>query len=215
MRGSTASYSDEYSKEAWRAYLKVLFDEVDLSSSRYEHLIESVALYCSDYYPEGIREEELALLLARSCCAVGEHYAAERIFQLIEFYRQHASKWIDAVDLSDSFSELLPLLSSKVVHPSAWAGSGDRKKMWVIDFNRLGISPSEFHEIMIFRSIYLLMRQISPYWDGTSGEGILALKGVEKTGLKEDELSSYLEQVFQKEKKLRNWNHSPTLLILL
>jgi hypothetical protein len=97
--------------------------------------------------------------------------------------------------------------------------------MWTLDFGRLHLSEAERHEMMLYRSIRVILEKMFVFWDATTGEGILGLKdlstlNVEAGGRKQptltatDDLLEYISDLFGQQQMPRNWSTVPSLLNL-
>ena len=79
--------------------------------------------------------------------------------------------------------------------------------------------------MMVFRSVRVLVEHMFMFWDATSGEGILGLKGLAVQNLGDrkrrgttardtDDLIIYITDLFRKQQEIRNWQAVPALLQL-
>jgi hypothetical protein len=97
--------------------------------------------------------------------------------------------------------------------------------MWTLDFGRLMLTDEERHEIMLYRSVRMLVEAMLVFWDATGGEGVLGLKNLSAltvSGRRErgqgnaasGELSDYIGSLLRRHRSLRNWKACPSLLNL-
>jgi hypothetical protein len=210
---------------AWSSHLQTLLDDLDIPRGTLaNHLIESVAMYCRKHHPQGLQSADLKLLIARAFCAVGDRAAADEVLQSMESHRRHSSRWLEILTELHGFPELLPFFSAGIIRPADWAGA-QMDRMWILDFDRLTLSDSEKHEMMLYRSIRAILDKIYIFWDVTGGEGILGLKNlsalnVEGKGEKGDSMTSskglleYIADLFAQQKDVRKWFAIPSLLNL-
>ncbi len=122
------------------------------------------------------------------------------------------------------FPQLLPYFSLGIIRPADWAGA-QLDRMWTLDFDRLVLTDAERHEMMLYRTLRMLIEQVVVFWDATDGEGILGLKGL--AGLKVEtgspkkqtlttpnDLLKYVADLFKKQAMKRSWKTVPSLLNL-
>ena len=113
--------------------------------------------------------------------------------------------------------------SRGVVLPGNWSGLQE-ECMWVLDFNRLVIAEEELHEMMVYQSIQVLLKQIIILWGSSSGKGVLAIRGLScwsitkllDTSNKEwsNNFLKYIEDVLDKEVKVYGWMDRPNIILL-
>lgn len=189
-----------------------------------DNISASVATYCREFHPAGLQTADLRLLIARAFCAVGDHEAAARILGSMEPQRRHVLRWLEILSELHHFPQLLPYFSLGVIRPADWAGAR-LDRMWVLDFTRLSLSDSERHEMMLYRSIRVIMDKLYVFWDATKGEGILGLKGLglfnvegavrQDTAITTaDNLVQYISDLLNRQVEMRGWTGVPSLLNL-
>ena len=210
-------------QNAWSSHLQALLDDLDIPRGPLaNHLIESVAMVCRKHHPQGLQSADLKLLIARAFCAVGDRAVADDVLQSMESHRRHSSRWLEILTELGGFPELLPYFSLGIIRPADWAGA-QQDRMWILDFDRLTLSASEKHEMMLYRSIRAILDKMYVFWDATDGEGILGLKNLSALnveGKTADSLTSskglleYIADLFAQQKDVRQWFAIPSLLNL-
>ena len=64
---------------AWTEHVCDIFQSLDIPSGLLtENVSESVAVYCRRFHPNGLRHEDLVLLIARALCSINERALAEQ-----------------------------------------------------------------------------------------------------------------------------------------
>ena len=163
-------------QDAWSEHLRDVLDELEIPFGTVaDNLTASVAMYCRTYHPQGVQSSDLKLLLARAFCSVGDRIAAERVLESMQPHRRHVSRWLEILSELHHFPDLLPYFSLGIIRPADWAGA-QLDRMWTLDFGRLHLSEAELHEMMLYRSIRVILEKIFIFWDAADGEGILGLK---------------------------------------
>ena len=86
------------------------------------------------------------------------------------------------------------------------------------------INESEFHEIMIYRSLHTLLNLMIPMWKITHGKGAIGLRGLQINLLKKlfpskkfshaDDLVVFTNDIVQQKKEEYNWKYSPEIIII-
>lgn len=212
-------------QEAWSAHLQEVFLSLDIPSGTLaDHLVASIAMYCRTFHPHGLQSTDLKLLIARAFCAVGERKAAGQVLESMEPHRRHVSRWLEVLSELHHFPALLPYFSLSIIRPADWAGA-QLDRMWTLDFDRLVLSDSERHEMMLYRSIRAMVESMFVFWDTTAGEGVLGLKGLSSLNVEgissgrqtltaTDDLLEYIADLFLQQKETRGWRSVPSLLNL-
>jgi hypothetical protein len=211
-------------RDAWAEHLRDVFQTLEIPPGMLaDNLVASIAMYCRKFHPQGLHSSELKLLIARAFCAVGDRAAAGRVLGSMAPHRRHVSRWLEILSELHHFPELLPYFSLGIIRPADWAGAR-LDRMWTIDFGRLDLADAERHEMMLYRSIRVLVEKIFVFWDATGGEGILGLKdlsalnvgGKEKkeTVTAPDDLLEYIADLFSRQTGRRKWHATPSLLSL-
>ena len=72
--------------------------------------------------------------------------------------------------------------------------------MWILDLSRLMVSEEELHEIMVYRSMQLLLKQLVVLWDADRGRGVLGIRGIKSEGMQR-----LLES--RRVRELARWRH--------
>lgn len=215
----------ETSKDVWSEHLRDMFETLAIHPGTVaDNIAASVAAYCRMFHPQGLHAADLKLLIARAFCTVGDPVEAGRVLESVEPHRHHVERWLEILTELHHFPELLPYFSNGIIRPADWAGASvDR--MWILDFGRLVLSDEERHEMMLYRSLQLIIDKMSVFWDATRGAGILGLKsllslsvdegGSGKTRLTEqNNLMEYIKDLLARQTTLRDWQATPSLLNL-
>ena len=215
----------ESQPDAWTEHLREIFQTLGISEGPVsDNLMASVAMYCRKFHPQGVQSSDLKLLLARAFCSVGDQAAAGHILESMDPHRRHVARWQEILSELHHFPELLPYFSLGIIRPADWAGA-QLDRMWTLDFGRLHLSDAERHEMMLYRSIRVILEKIVVFWDAVDGEGILGLKdlaalSMEDGGRKKQTLTSptglleYMADLFRQQQAARNWSSAPSLLNL-
>lgn len=212
-------------QEVWAAHVQEVFQQLGIPSGTLaDNLVASISLYCQKFHPRGVQSCDLNLLIARAFCAVGDRAAASHVLESMEPHRHHVSRWLEILSELHHFPQLLPYFSLGIIRPAGWAGA-QLDRMWTLDFGRLTLSDAEKHEMMLYRTIRALLEKMFVFWDATSGEGILGLKGLAMLNVAEggakkqtltaaDDLLDYMADLFRQQSAVRSWKTVPSLLNL-
>ncbi len=215
----------ELRQDAWSEHLQDVLQTLDIPSGTVaDNLVASVAMYCRKFHPQGVQSSDLKLLLARAFCAVGDYAAAEHVLESMLPHRRHVLRWLEILSELHHFPELLPYFSFGIIRPADWAGAR-LDRMWTLDFGRLYLSEAERHEMMLYRSIRVILEKIFIFWDAVDGEGILGLKDLsslnvdtdrreKQTLTAADDLLEYMADLFRQQQVPRGWSTVPSLLNL-
>lgn len=213
-------------QSVWSAHLQKLLRGLGIPLGTVEkNLSESLALYCRTYHPHGVRTSDMALLVARCFCAVGNQASAEKVLRSMKPHKQYPQRWLEILSELHQFPELLPFFSAGVIRPADWAGA-ELDRMWTLDFALLQPSEKEQHEMMLYRMVRAMIDKMLPFWDATAGEGVLGLKNLsalhlvatskkgEKSLTSSARLLEYVADVLKQAAAQRNWNATPAVLNL-
>lgn len=214
--------ASDASGDAWAEHLQDVLRSLRIPSGTLaDNVAASVAMYCRRHHPQGLHAAELRLLVARAFCAVGEEDLACRVLESMDAQRRHVSRWLEVLGELHHFPDLLPYFSRGIIRPADWAGAR-HDRMWTLDFDRLSLNESERHEMMLHRSVRLILEKMFLFWDATEGEGVLGLRGLpsltgEETAVRAEspnDLLHYIEDLFAQQKERRGWSSTPVLLNL-
>lgn len=211
-------------RDVWRDHLREILQALGIPPGTLaDNLAASVSVYCRTFHSQGMQTSDLKLLIVRAFCAVGDRTAAGRVLESMEPHRRHASRWLEILSELHHFPELLPYFSRGIIRPAEWAGA-QLDRMWTLDFGRLTLADSERHEMMLYRSIRVLIEKTFIFWDATDGEGILGLKALsslnvgscekKQTLTAADDLLEYIADLLKQHQLERKWGAVPTLLNL-
>ena len=182
-------------QDAWRSHLQDVLRSLDIPPGPItDNVSASMAVYCRQFHPQGVQRSDLMLLVARAFCAVGDRAVANRVLSSMQPHGHHITRWLEILSELHHFPELLPYFSMGIIRPADWAGA-QLDRMWTLDFSRLALSDAERHEMMLYRSIRAIIESMYVFWDATSGEGMLGLKGlgtlnVERAGRSRETLTT-------------------------
>jgi hypothetical protein len=204
-------------RQYWSGHVRERIHALDLDDRASASAIsESLAVVCEQqtYMPE----HTLSLLIARSFCAMGDAEAASRILCDDQCYCEHAGTWVNALSAEYPFPELYPLFSSRVLHPLHLKTVGD-SATWVLDLQKLQITPADRHELILSQTLRVLVEKVSNVWKKTDGEGALAVKGLSRLeaflGPRSTlNLSAYLRDVLDSCAGKNGWATHPVILLL-
>jgi hypothetical protein len=212
-------------REAWSENLRELFESLEIPAGlASDNLVSGVAHYCQEFHPHGVQRADLVLLVARAFCVIGERESAARVLRSIRPHARHVDRWLDILAELHHFPALLPYFSRGIIRPAEWAGAR-MDRMWTLDLGRLALSDSERHEMMLYRSLRSLIDGMMVIWDGTRGEGVLGLRGLEAFNLESHkearstvtlpgDLLDYVTMLFQRQRHARSWRTVPTIMNL-
>ncbi|MDZ8117957.1 hypothetical protein [Pontiella agarivorans] len=212
-------------QDAWAAHLQEVFQTLEIPKDPLaDHVAASVAVYCRQYHPQGVQRADLVLLIARAFSAVNQRAVAERAIGSLNPHRRHVDRWLEILSELDHFPQLLPYFSLGVIRPADWAGA-QLDRMWTLDFSILHLSEAEKHEMMLYRTIRAIVDHMYVFWDATSGEGVLGLKGLDSFNVEEGvrskqtltqraDLLDYIADLFGRQNVSRKWSAVPSLLNL-
>jgi hypothetical protein len=212
-------------QDPWREHLLEILQSMEIPPGPMaDNVSASVAMYCREFHPLGVRREDLVLLIARAFCAVNDRAAAGRVLGSLQPHRRHITRWLEILTELHHFPSLLPYFSRGVIRPADWVGA-QLDRMWTLDFARLALGEEERHEIMLYRSVRAIVESIFVFWDATDGEGVLGLKGLRALHIGEsprrgatpastDDLLEYIADLFLRQKTERHWNAVPVLMNL-
>ncbi len=212
-------------RDAWAEHLQEIFRSLEIPQDTVtDNLTTSVAQYCRQYHPHGVQRSDLILLIARAFCAINDQRSATRVLRSVKPHARHVERWLEILSELHHFPSLLPYFSLGIIRPADWAGAR-LDRMWTLDLDRLAISDSEKHEMMLYRSIRSIIENMFVFWDATLGEGVLGLKGLasfagvpagrsRKAFAAQEDLCGYIHDLFLQEKDTRQWLTIPELINL-
>jgi len=211
--------------DAWTEHLQAIFQSLDIPSGNLTDSVSmSVAMYCRNFHPRGLRHDDLILLIARAFCAIHQRALAERALGSVKLHARHLDRWLEILAELHNFPALLPYFSLGIIRPADWAGA-KLDRMWILDLGRLRLSEAERHEMMLYGSLRVMIENMFVFWDETRGEGVLGLKGLSsfyiesdprqrQTFTSADDLLGFVGNLFLQQKEPRNWQAVPSLLNL-
>jgi len=213
MKSLSSSFTDAQ-EGVWVAHIQECFKALSIPVGEdMNHLIASVSTYCKEFHPCGLQTQEFYLLIARALCAVGKVDAARKILGSMQPHARHVQRWIEILSELHHFPQLLPYFSRGIVRPADWAGA-QLDRMWTIDFSRLALVESDQHEMLLCKTVRIMLEKIAVFWDATSGEGTVGLKGLNYIESTAEYLLRYSEAILVQQKRERNWIELPKILHL-
>jgi len=198
----------------WAAHIRERFKELSIPlGEEINHIVASISTYCKEFHPHGLQTQELYLLMARALCSVGQIDTARHVLESMQPHARHVQRWIEILSELHHFPQLLPYFSQGIVRPADWAGA-QLDRMWTVDFSRLALAESDQHEMLLCKTLRIMLEKIAVFWDPTQGEGTVGLKGLNYIESTSDYLLAYSEDILVQQKKYRNWTQSPKILHL-
>ena len=218
---SIGSYAVEM---AWHEpLLDVLHSVPSIRGEQADHIASGVALFCEEAGFIVLNRADLLLLAAKGLSGLGRDKDAEELLLRDQVYGPYFSCWLGGFEQIDSFVSLFPFFSRGVIAPGRWSGL-QNQTMWIFDLSRLMVSEEELHEIMVYRSMQLLLKQFVVLWDADRGQGVLGIRGMKSEGMQRffdilqhegvGEVAAYVEDVLDRERDLRGWITRPDVMIL-
>ncbi|MEI6149241.1 MAG: hypothetical protein WCS01_09120 [bacterium] len=121
----------------------------------------------------------------------------------------------------------LLLFGSSIVYPASWVVAG-RQTVWVFDVGRLLAPRDPGMEMALFERFRLTLNTFADVWDGTSGKGVLGLKGlpdaarfvlgrearVARVRILTTELHRLSAGLLDEQRCRRQWKHTPFVMSL-
>ena len=209
---------------AWREpLLDILHSVPGIRGEQADHIAAGVALFCTELDFVVLKRADLLLLAAKGLSGLGYHKEAEELLLRDQIYGPYVSCWLGGFDQIDSFASLFPFFSRGVIMPGRWSGL-QNQNMWILDLSRLMVLEEELHEIMVYRSIKLLLKKLVVLWDADCGRGVLGIRGIKSDGIQRlfdisqcegiGVVVAYVEDVLNSERDLRDWTDRPDVMIL-
>ena len=212
MRSVTLPSFVDSQQAVWTRHICDLLNRLKIpEGEQVGHLVVSISTYCKEFHPAGVRTRDLHLLLARAFCSIGEPAFARIVLESIQPHARHVERWIEILSELHHFPQLLPYFSQGIVRPADWAGA-KLDRMWTVDFSRLALADSDRHEMLLCKTLRIMLERIAIFWDSTQGEGTVGLKGLAYIESTSDYLLTYSEDILTRQKKIRNWTQCPKIL---
>ena len=209
---------------AWREPLvDVLHSVPGIRVEEADHIAAAVALFCSEQGFVVLKRADLLLLAAKGLSGLGRDKEAEELLVRDHVYGPYVRCWLGGFEQIDFFASLFPFFSRGVIAPGRWSGL-QNQTMWILDLSRLMVSVEELHEIMVYRSMQLLLKQLVVLWDADRGRGVLGIRGIKSEGMQRlfgistregiGAVAAYVEDVLDRERDSRDWITRPDVMIL-
>ena len=210
--------------EIWQSSVSDILKSIEgISLNEVADISAGISMFCSENNITAVKHTDLLLLVAKGLSGIGRLEEAKAILKNEDSCIHFTESWLSSFDYIDNFSSLFPFFSRGVVLPGNWSGLQE-ECMWVLDLNRLVITEEELHEVMVYQSIQVLLKQIIILWGSSSGKGVLAIRGLScwsltkllDTSNKEwsNNLIKYIEDVLDKEVKVYGWMERPNIILL-
>lgn len=219
MIDSQTARSDT-ARRLWAEHLQRQIEALNLSDCSTAHEIsEGLAAFCEQHpYVAG---RTLSLLMARSFCATGNRDAAARVLENDQAHCRYAERWLEALSAEYPFPDLYPLFSSRVLRPFRLATAGSRA-VWVLDLRKISLSDADRHEMILMKTLRVLVENVSNVWKKTDGQGTLVIKGLSSltgfiplvSGSSSSQIPGYLQGVLRRCAARNGWADVPSLLLL-
>ena len=212
------------SMEIWQSSLSEILKSIEgISFNEVEDISAGVSMFCIENDFTTLKHTDLLLLAAKGLSGIGRLKEAKAILKNEDSYTLYTESWLNSFDYIDNFGLLFPLFSRGVVLPGSWSGLQE-KFMWVLDLKKLAIAEEELHEMMVYQSIQVLLKQIIILWGSSSGKGVLAIRGLSCWSLTKlldtpnkewsNYFIKYVEDVISKEVKVHGWMERPSIILL-
>ena len=209
---------------AWREpLLDILHSVPGICGQQADHIAAGVALFCAEQGFVVLKRADLLLLAAKGLSGIGRDKEAEELLLRDQIYGPYVRCWLGGFEQIDSFASLFPFFSRGVIMPGRWSGL-QNQNMWILDLSRLMVLEEELHEIMVYRSIKLLLKQLVVLWDADRGRGVLGIRGIKSEGMQKlfdisqragiGTVVAYIEDVLNRERDSRDWTVRPDVMML-
>jgi len=202
-------------RQLWSGYVQKLFQTLEIDDrAAAPDITESLAVFCQ--HQPHIHRRSLSLLMARSFCISGDAEAAGRILRNDRAYRPYAESWLEVLSTGYPFPELYPLFSSRALHPQNFTSTG---AVWVLDFNRIGLTTADRHELILFQTVRVLTEKVSNVWKKTDGRGTLGVNGIDRltkfvrNRKVSRQLPGHIRDVLALRAQKNSWTNVPDVLL--
>jgi hypothetical protein len=114
------------------------------------------------------------------------------------------------------FPELYPLFSSRALHPQNFTSTG---AVWVLDFDRIGLTAADRHELILFQTVRVLTEKVSNVWKKTDGRGTLGVNGIDRltkfvrNRKVSRQLPGHIRDVLALRAQKNSWTNMPDVLL--
>ena len=203
-------------RRVWSGHVQQLFQTLGLDGrASAADITESLAVFCQHY--AHMPRHTLSLLMARSFCISGDVEAAERILHHDREHRAHTDSWLEVLAAGCPFPELYPLFSARALRPQKMSSTGI---IWVLDFDRIQLTESDRHELILFQTVRVLAEKVSSVWNKADGQGTLGIKGIARLARfvrgrqPAHQLRDHLCDVLTHRAQKNGWSHTPSVLLL-
>ena len=207
-------------RRLWAGTIQTMFQTMGLQDrAAAMDLSESLAVFC-EQHPH-MPGHTLSLLMARSFCATGDRAAASQILQQDQTHRVHADSWIEVLAATDSFPELYPFFSARILRPLRLKTVSDAR-IWVLDLEKINLSAADRYELILLKMLRVLTEKVSTVWNKTAGQGTFVIKGfahltqgvLPQDALSASQLLTYIQDVLARCGEQNGWSSTPSVLLL-
>lgn len=209
---------------AWHEpLLDVLQSVPDMCPEEANHIARGAAVFCVEAGFVVLKRADLLLLAAKGLSGLGRHTDAENLLMRDQDYGSFVRCWLGGFEQIDSFASLFPFFSRGVIAPGRWSGL-QNQTMWILDLNRLMVAEKELHEMLVYRSMQLLLKELVVLWDVDCGRGVLGIRGHHSDVMRRlfempkskdmGAMVAYIEHVLDREQSLRDWVTRPDVMML-
>lgn len=167
--------------------------------------------FCQDHCADrALTRDYLSLLLSRVLVKSGAPHAARR---LLPGNADGTDACLDALAQDQCPHRVMAGLSARLVRPTRWWSSGDCV-VWLLDFRRLKPEPLAALELGMTQALRALLDEAAPLWDGSSGRGGMALRGLDNQTIDRREIVAFCRSWLEATARRRGWTSTPSLLLL-
>ena len=182
----------------------------------------SLSIFCKNYKKDFYTDSDLNFLLSHSLYSVGNEKKAYMLLQNDKNYKFYAKIWIRCFNRIKNFNLLFPFISNGLISLDFFSGAKN-DIILALNLDKLSINDDEYHEIVIYKMVYLLINHICDCWNFNSNDIVFAVKGLRSQKLTKifafnkssyaNEIFEFIEYIFKKNKIKYGWEHAPKLLI--
>jgi hypothetical protein len=153
-----------------------------LGRERLDHgerqVADAVAAFWLAHYPgRSLTSDFVRLLVGRALCAAG-HGEVARMWLGADERDARPETLLKALAAADCATPTLASISSQLIMP-AELHCATGGMAWTLDCGHLVLGDAAELEMLCMQVLRSLLRHVSVLWDGSSGRGALALKGVD------------------------------------
>lgn len=206
----------------WKENLDQISSFLEEQDQEIDDIKVSLSLFCRDYDKLFYTDSDLTLMLSHSLFSVGNEKKAYMFLKKDKIYKSNAKIWIQSFSRIKNFNLLFPFISNGLISIDFFSGLRN-DIMIALNLDKLSINEDEYHEIVIYKMLYLTINHLCDCWDFNSGDINFAIKGLRSQKLTKifafknssyaNEIYEFIENIFEKNKVKYGWEHAPKLLI--